>query len=261
MFRRRPRSLFGYTIIEVLVVLAVSGVMLTAAIVLVGGLQPQTQFSQAAYDLQSRIDTEVRGVGSSLFPRVDQYSCSASSGSPTLTAVAPGSHTEGTSQDCIFLGKVLRVEIGNGKLFIYSVLGCRTTPCSTGIPASSFNQTTPTVAHQLDEIYDHDNPVLQVISAKDADDNTDITLTGFYNNLSNASTSTSYSSQASASVLSKAYSYSGDVQVCIGESGCSPKILTKWTICLADYGKQKTALLSVTNSGSGVITSLKFQGC
>jgi prepilin-type N-terminal cleavage/methylation domain-containing protein len=266
------KALGGYTIIEVLVVLAVSGVILASAIIIVGGLQPQTQFSQSAFDMQSKIESVIRGTGNTLFPNVEKYDCTTGGNArPRLVAASGGSHTAGTSQACIFLGRAIRLDVGSGKLYIYSVLGNRTITVG-GITKSVNNladarPTTPVrVGFNLTETYDNNANYLRLKSAVGdtlTGNNQPITLGGYYTNLSD--TSSSPGQQSSFTLLTMAYDLpaspnDNSVKNCI-ESGCGQRKLSKWNLCFENLDGNRTALLSIVNNSSGATTKLKFNGC
>src|SRR5215467_6715500 len=102
------KRLGGYTIVEVLIVLAVTGIMLASALALVGSLRGESDFSQAMFDIKSKIDSEITSVNNSTFPDEDKYNCQKSgSNRPQLSVPAGGTHESGTSGDCVFLGKAL----------------------------------------------------------------------------------------------------------------------------------------------------------
>lgn len=274
-----PRRPGGYTIIEVMVVLMVSGVLLVSAIVLVGSLQPQTEFTQSVFDIQSRIESEIRGTGNTLFPNVEKYDCSiGGDGRPQLLALPSGTtHKLGTNDACIFLGKAIRVQTGSGNLYFYSVLGRRTyLNNNVTTPVTSLDQANPTTALEnnldINEVYDHDAPSIRLKSAtaysSDADPGQSRTLAGFYTNLSE--TSGGVSDDSSVSILPIGYNFpsgltdpniiNSNVRSCI-QGGCSPARLAKWNLCFEDLDSKRTALLSIINNASGSTTSLKVYGC
>jgi hypothetical protein len=258
------RSLSGYTIFEVLIVLAITGVLLVSAIVLVGGLAPETQFSQAAYDMQSKIESEIRSVGNTLFPDVDKYECNVNGTRPVLSVPASGSHTPGTSEECLFLGKALRLNQGSSILYIYSVLG-RRTYLDNGVQTAvkSFEQASPTVADELSGEYNNSVSIMRLRSA--TADGSASPLVGFYSSFSNASDSTN--EQANFSLYSKAYHPSSNVvsaKDCIdNDSGgpCNPALLTQWDLCFEDFDGKRTAQISVISNASGIVTTMKLNGC
>jgi len=161
----------GYTLIEVMIFLAISGVLFVSAVVLIQGQQGRTQFSQSIRDIDSKLAQYVNEVSASFFPSSDKYSCSLVKDSnnvdrPELTLLATGTKNVGSNEDCIFLGKALQFHqdspSGNvdDTLVVYSVLGRRT--LTVGVTArgtiqkglvSSFAQANPTPALALTDTY------------------------------------------------------------------------------------------------------------
>lgn len=96
----------GFTIIETLIVLAVSMALFLAAVILVAGQQRKVEFSQAVRDIQSNIQKTINEVSTGYYSNPG-FSCSASS-SVTITA---GSTPQGSNNGCIFLGKALQFAV------------------------------------------------------------------------------------------------------------------------------------------------------
>ena len=100
----------GFTIIEVMVVLAVSGAILLAAIYLVGGRQNDTEFTQAINDIQSQIQETINDTINGYYPYSASFQCS--------TSGAPGNTGQGTSGSisgaCTFVGKALQFGVLKG---------------------------------------------------------------------------------------------------------------------------------------------------
>jgi type II secretory pathway pseudopilin PulG len=131
----------AYTIIEVLIVLAVTGALLVSAIVLVGGQSRKTEFSQAIHDIESQISDTINDVTTGFYPTADNFSCSSTGSGPSLSSVDA---EQGTNEDCIFVGKVMQFGVAgsDGENYnIYSVAGQRQ---SGNKEAQSLDETQPT---------------------------------------------------------------------------------------------------------------------
>ncbi|MEO7364578.1 MAG: prepilin-type N-terminal cleavage/methylation domain-containing protein [Candidatus Saccharimonadales bacterium] len=117
----------GYTIVEVMVVLAVSGVMFLIAASFTAGKQAKTAFNQGvnslAFDIQADIDAVVDGQYTDVPLR-----CSVNEGPPrTLRFELPDNTTkQGTNQQCTFLGILLHFRVdrsdGNDPLSNYDLV-------------------------------------------------------------------------------------------------------------------------------------------
>lgn len=93
----------GYTILEVLIFLAISGFILVSALVVVNGRQEQVQYQQAVREIDSSIRAAVSDVSNGFFPRTD-FSCSNDAGS---LVIASNGSAQGSRQDCVFAGKAI----------------------------------------------------------------------------------------------------------------------------------------------------------
>lgn len=112
----KRRGLAGYTILEVMIVLAVTGSLFFSAALLLGGRQAQTEFTQSVRDYESKLQSVASEVSSGYYPSV---SCLApASGRVVIPSGASGS---GASTGCVFLGKVLNLHADNTE--IITVLG------------------------------------------------------------------------------------------------------------------------------------------
>jgi type II secretory pathway pseudopilin PulG len=105
--RLSRRPIGGFTIVETLIVMAVSGLLLISSILLVAGQQRKVEFSQAVQDVQSVINQTISEVGSGYYPNGKDFKCTVSGGKlvivPALSGTAQGSNT-----GCIFLGKAIQ---------------------------------------------------------------------------------------------------------------------------------------------------------
>jgi type II secretory pathway pseudopilin PulG len=99
----------GFTIVETLIVLAITGFLLFIALLTFAGQQSKVEFTQSIRDIQSVIQQTVNEVGSGFYPNGGDIHCTASGASFSITQ----SPTEqGTNSDCIFMGKVMQFGIG-----------------------------------------------------------------------------------------------------------------------------------------------------
>lgn len=261
----------GYTIIEVLIVLAITGVILISAVGLINSLAPSAQFSQSMQDMKSKIESVVKGVDNTTYPATDKYNCSVVSGAPALTPVAAGTtHEAGTSDSCIFIGKALWIppSPAGASLYIFSILGKRADASGANVTnylAANPTAAVSTIGGELTEQYDAEKNQIRLISAKD--NGVVRSLASFYNNLS--ASAPTYNQQSGAALLTRSYVYGGNydysagqastLQTCIRETGCNPQPMTKWDLCFDDFSSKHKALLSIINSGSGIVTVLKME--
>lgn len=102
----------GYTIIEVLIVLAASGLMFVIAANFISNKQGVTAFNTGVNELASQIQDTIEEVTNGQYSDVP-IDCSGSAGSISATAVSDPAIGTGSNQDCLFLGKVLHFQVDN----------------------------------------------------------------------------------------------------------------------------------------------------
>jgi Tfp pilus assembly protein PilE len=109
---RKP--LTGFTIVETMIVLAVTGVFFIVAAVEVGGRQNETEFQQSINDIQSSLQKTINDVVTGDFQEANNITCSSVGGKVSVALSAGPTNTEGTNADCIFIGKVLQFTSNTG---------------------------------------------------------------------------------------------------------------------------------------------------
>ncbi len=140
--QRKPQ---GYTIIEVMIVLAVSGVMFVIAANFINGKQERTAFTQGVNETSSRIQDVIEQVVDGRFSDIP-LNCQSLGSS---TVVSGGSNEQGTNANCVFLGKMMHFNNSGDstKYSVLSVAGTRTTDPSkvypTVVDALTITQTVP----------------------------------------------------------------------------------------------------------------------
>jgi prepilin-type N-terminal cleavage/methylation domain-containing protein len=144
MAMRQARS-SGFTIIEVMIVLAVTSLLFLSASALISGRTNQTEFDQSTRALQQQIQDTINEVSSGDFSAAigaNAYTCTAGVGSITF---GPGGTGQGTNQGCIFVGKVMQFGVGanQDQEITYDVAGLRQQP--SGDEVTSLAQAAPAV--------------------------------------------------------------------------------------------------------------------
>ena len=179
----------GYTIVEVMIFLAVSGLMFVIAAQFVSGKQTQAEFKDSVSSTNSKIDQVINDISNGYYPAPNSYLCQATAGGISISS---GSNSQGSNQGCAFLGKVIQFGLkgtnGNG-YNVYSVAGCQFNPCGTAdlTPPFSFSEAKPLVV-------DDQNPAYSVTGVNMTEDLTldwqasatavyDIDPTGTFNNI------------------------------------------------------------------------------
>jgi prepilin-type N-terminal cleavage/methylation domain-containing protein len=113
----------GFTIVEVLVVLAVTSAMFILAASAINGKQNVAEFQQSINDIRSSIQQEIDQVAAGDYPNTGNFTCDGTLG--TLL-IQPGTGNQGSNTGCIYLGKVLQFGVHgtNPQQFIsYTIAG------------------------------------------------------------------------------------------------------------------------------------------
>lgn len=125
----------GFTIVETLLVLAISSAIFLAIIGTMSGRQGKAQFSQATKNIQADVQQTINEVGAGFYPSGNNFKCNGASGKPVFSASVSN---QGTNQDCVFLGKVIQFKVQGTdpeQYNIFSIAGLRAcggkTTCTT----------------------------------------------------------------------------------------------------------------------------------
>lgn len=125
----------GFTIVETMIVLAVTGVIFISVALLINGKQNAAEFQSSIHDAVAQIQQVINETASGYYPTTG-YSCSSASGIPSFTGVT-------NDHSCVFVGKALHFYDGTGgtksdTFDVYSLAGLKTlltvAPNSTWIP-------------------------------------------------------------------------------------------------------------------------------
>lgn len=134
------RNQTGYTIVELMIVLAVTGLTAVSAFALVQGQQSGHEFSQAVRDLETKIADVANDTATGFFPNVGTNQKCTASDSSNLGFSAIETEEQGSSAECVFAGKVIEFnpDSGDGYMQVISVAARRQT--RDGKDVTSFSQ-------------------------------------------------------------------------------------------------------------------------
>lgn len=122
-----PRQPNGFTIIEILIFLAISGVLFASAMIMLSGKTDKTEFSTGIAQLRSELQSAVGNVGSGYYNLPPTYSCKKSATGPVVSSVAVVGQGVGQNSGCTFIGEVLQFSnaTSSSMYTIYPVFGLR----------------------------------------------------------------------------------------------------------------------------------------
>ncbi|HEX7963911.1 MAG TPA: type II secretion system protein [Candidatus Saccharimonadales bacterium] len=135
----------GFTIVEVMIVLAVTGALFVAAAILINGKQNQEGFNQAVQQIRSQVEQAMNEVASGYFPANAGFQCTSVAGGP-VTLTSGGAIGQGSNAGCIFAGKVLQFQVSGTtpeQYAVFTVAGAQKE--SSGNEATSLANAAPKV--------------------------------------------------------------------------------------------------------------------
>jgi type II secretory pathway pseudopilin PulG len=149
---RDGTGLRGYTIIEVMIFLAVSGLMFIVAATFISGKQARSEFQQGINDINTEVQQVINDVSNGFYPSNSDFTCVSNAGGLVINT---GNNTQGSNggtsssgNGCVFLGKVM--QFGNSTIpatnyYVYTVAGSQYTSGGSGPNTpTNFTQALPT---------------------------------------------------------------------------------------------------------------------
>ncbi len=119
----------GYTIIETLIFLGVTGALFVSAMLIVGGQQRKSEFSTGIRDIESQIIDIMNDVSTGLYENTGNFSCSTASSPTNPPVISSGLTSEqGTNSQCTYVGRALQFApqgSNNEQIGIYTLVGRR----------------------------------------------------------------------------------------------------------------------------------------
>lgn len=97
----------GYTIIEVMMVLAISGGLLASVAVMISNQQERTEFAISTRSVESTFQDLFNDVESGVINNNGKLSCSAGDSLSATVGIDPTAAEQGTNTNCVYLGKAI----------------------------------------------------------------------------------------------------------------------------------------------------------
>jgi prepilin-type N-terminal cleavage/methylation domain-containing protein len=272
----------GYTIIEIMVVLAISSVLVLMAMTFLNGNQSQTEFSQSMRDLQSQVQSWIDSVpNGDAYGSIDDTYCHLSGNIKIDTGGRPAN----ASPDCIFLGKAIQFnDKPSTSVYAYSVFGRRldasdnlTGNIQDAEPEPAAGAGGPKAAN-LTETY----TLKSGATLRSIINSSGITaggekshLAGFYLSLN---TDQAIGQNGNSNLIAYQYPLGNaglndnsvirciennppDCRIPAGQT--APAALDSWQLCFENNGNGRTALLTISSSANGFDpkVQLEFKAC
>lgn len=154
---KRGRGAAGYTIVETLIFMAVSGAMFVSALALINGRQARAEFSTSAREFETQMRDLANDVATGYYPNPVNASgqflrCTVSGGVINLSFAA--ADNQGANKDCIFAGRTIHFAPSGesaGSYASYLMLGKRV-DSGTGRDVTSITQASPTTVPEIQSL-------------------------------------------------------------------------------------------------------------
>jgi type II secretory pathway pseudopilin PulG len=275
-------SLGGYTLIEALMVVAITSTIFIGVTTLFTGSRENVDFNQAKVDIDTKMKSYVNQVSTGAFAGSTTHRCSLAADSGgnqrTVLTLEAGGVTPGSSNKCIYLGKAILAYPGATKLYIYDVLGLRNKhsgAVDSGQPARSYEDSNPEPAGTSSGaggfsylfVEEYDLPADLRINYAQAGGTTANILKIYSSLNSNNSSSRGISVFANQFTATASDVSSARLRGCIHAlSGgpCASVIELEsigWDLCIQNSGNTKRAKINIKPTATGVVTKVTDGVC
>lgn len=131
-----PRTHSGYTIVEVMLFLAISTAMFASVVTALNFQNRRSQFTESVQTFNQKLIDVLNDVDTGYFPSNSDFKCDLVGGTPAITGGAGNNVEQGKNENCIFAGKAIQLSPdsqGADKFKIYTLVGARVTNNSGNI--------------------------------------------------------------------------------------------------------------------------------
>jgi type II secretory pathway pseudopilin PulG len=275
-------SLGGYTLIEALMVVAITSTIFIGITTLFSGSRETVDFNQAKVDIDTKMKSYANQVSTGTFAGSTTHRCSLAADSSgnqrtILTFVAAGV-TPGASDKCIYLGKAILTYPGATKLYIYDVLGLRNKhngAVDSAQPARSYEDSNPEPAGESGGaggfsylfVEEYDLPADLRVNYAQANGTTAHILK-IYSNLNSSNNSSRgvsvFANQFTATVSDVSSSRLRDCIHGLPGGPCANVIGLEsagWDLCVQNSNDTKRAKINIKPTATGVVTKVTDGVC
>lgn len=254
----------GYTIVELLIVLAVTSVVAISAFGMVQGQRERNEFTQAVRDFETRLTDIANDVYQGYYPQLSTNNPLCTVPAFGLTFAAAGGAIQGGSANCIFAGKAVEFspETGDTRMRVLTLATRRI--ARNGLPVTSMtdlsnNDIAPVESSSISTpasfVLDESFPLLFGLRVRSINGNTSITpstiafISGFSRR---AASGSSYTGSPETNIFSITNTQSGqagtDLRTRLRTVGnYQPAGTTGIQICLEQGVNGRRALVTVGN--------------
>jgi len=133
----------GYTIIEVLIVLAISSFMFVIASQFISGKAADTSFRTGVNEMASRIQDAIDQVSNGQYTD-KKVTCTVDQNSGTYTITEGGGGSQGSNEECLFIGKIVEFTTDTKTYKVYTLAG---RSYKNNSPATSYTDAEPQIVN------------------------------------------------------------------------------------------------------------------
>lgn len=141
----------GFTIVETMIFLAISGILLVTAINLINGKQNTAEFGTGIRQVQNQLQGLVSNVSEGQYTSDNQFNCAINGSSLLISSPTVGqpANAQGTNLGCQYIGEAIQFapNTNTSQYAVYPVAGKQFTDSSYQTPV---NQLSDTAAEAID---------------------------------------------------------------------------------------------------------------
>lgn len=148
----------GYTVVEALMVVAISGALFASVTTLISGKQAETEFNTGVRDFENKLQDVLNDVATGVYPSADNIICTAPPAGGV--SIVSGDKEQGTNDQCTFVGKAIQFSPSGGDeqrgvMRSYTIVGKREFNDSGVIrEPKNVSEASPTLADSPDILSD-----------------------------------------------------------------------------------------------------------
>ncbi|MCA9328506.1 hypothetical protein KC959_01945 [Candidatus Saccharibacteria bacterium] len=137
----------GYTILEVLIFIAVSALIFVFAMIAISGRQEQVQFTQGVREFEAKVQDILNDITTGYYAANPTIRCEIVAGNASLDFSLTNNEDLGTNNNCIYIGKVIQVlpdgADADKRMFIYNLVGKRYADTENSLIADTITEVSP----------------------------------------------------------------------------------------------------------------------
>lgn len=135
----------GYTIVEVMMFLMITGVLLATSFTLFSGRTDRERLRTGVNEFDANLNTIINQISTGNYTKFNNWSCTAPVNGNPVTWTSGVSTNQGANTGCVFLGEVIH-PFQTGDYNTYTIVGRRNVRDTASQEVQSLSQAMPTLA-------------------------------------------------------------------------------------------------------------------